>query len=91
MLSTYAVLAYVSTPYMTREHGIHWMMMIIPRSCVHIFTYIYVMHVSSSEFPSILSHPAAMAAANPKKVTEAPLFEGAKIRRKFVVLLDNNV
>ena len=29
--------------------------------------------------------------AYPKKVTEAPLFEGAKIWRKFVVLLDNNV
>ena len=28
---------------------------------------------------------------NPKKVKEAPLFEGAKIWRKFVVLLDNNV
>ena len=44
MLSTYAVLAYASTPYMTGEHGIHWMMMIVPKSCVHIFVYIYVMH-----------------------------------------------
>ena len=44
MLSAYAVLAYVSTPYMTGEHGVHWMMMIVPRLCVHIFMIIYVMH-----------------------------------------------
>ena len=36
MLSAYAV-AYVSTTYMTREHGIHWMMMIVPRSCSYIY------------------------------------------------------
>ena len=43
MLCVYAVLARVSTPYMTGEHGVHWMMMIVPGSCVHIFMYIYSM------------------------------------------------
>ena len=33
----------------------------------------------------------SLAAVNPKKVSKASLFEGAKFSRKFVVLLDNNV
>ena len=33
----------VSTPYMTGEYGIHWMTF-APRTRVHIFMIIYVMH-----------------------------------------------
>ena len=58
ILYMYAVLAYVSTPYMTGEHGINWMMMIVLILCVHIFMELYGKYFcciccDSSEFPSI--------------------------------------
>ena len=57
ILCMYAVLAYVSTPYMTGEHGINWMMMIVLILCVHIFMELYGKYFcciccDSSEFPS---------------------------------------
>ena len=41
ILYMYAVLAYVSTPYMTGEHGINWMMMIVRVLCIYIFMDLY--------------------------------------------------
>ena len=58
ILYMYAVLAYVSTPYMTGEHGINWMMMIVLMLYVHIFMKLYGKYFcciccDSSEFPSV--------------------------------------
>ena len=62
LLTIYAVLAYVSIPYMTGEHGVYWMMMmIVPGLCEHIFISLYMYDVfcciygiydASSEIPS---------------------------------------
>ena len=66
ILYIYAVLAYVSTPYMTGEHGINWMMMIVLMLCVYIFMELYGKYFcciccDSSEFPSPSScHYVAM-------------------------------
>ena len=57
ILYMYAVLAYASTPYMTGEHGIGWMMMIALILCAHAFMELYgkrfcCICCDSSEFPS---------------------------------------